>query len=45
MRAYAPSIAQGEGISLGEWRIGVFSLRPLTIHHERQKAAYNIKLL
>ncbi len=24
MRAYAPSIAQGEGMSLGEWRIGVF---------------------
>jgi len=45
MRAYAPSIAQGEGSSLGEWRIGVFSLRPLTIHQERQKASYNIKLL
>jgi len=45
MRAYAPAIAQGEGRSLGEWRIGVFSLRPLTIHQERQKASYNIKLL
>jgi len=38
MRAYAPAIAQGEGRSLGEWRIGVFSLRPLTIHQERQKS-------
>jgi len=31
MRAYAPSIAQGEGMSLGEWRTGgIFSLSP---HH------------
>jgi len=39
MRAYAPSIAQGEGRSLGEWRIGVISLRPLTIHQERKVAS------
>jgi len=45
MRAHAPSIAQGEGRSLGNGEIGVFSLRPLTIHQERQKASYNIKLL
>jgi hypothetical protein len=45
MRAYAPSIAQGEGRSLGEWRIGVVSLRPLTIHQERKIASQHIKLL
>ena len=28
MRAYAPAIAQGEGRSLGEWRIGVFLCAP-----------------
>jgi hypothetical protein len=39
MRAYAPSIAQGEGRSLGEWRIGVISLRPLTIHQKRKIAS------
>ena len=37
MRAYAPTIAQGEGRSLGEWRIGVSSLGPLPIHQEREK--------
>jgi len=45
MRAHAPSIAQGEGRSLGNGEIGVFSLCPLTIHQERQKASCNIKLL
>jgi hypothetical protein len=45
MRAYAPSIAQGEGRSLGEWRIGVFSLRPLTIHQEPQKIIHQYKLI
>jgi len=31
IRAYAPSIAQGEGMSLGEWRNGgIFSASP---HH------------
>jgi hypothetical protein len=30
---------------LANGEIGVFSLRPLTIHQERQKASYNIKLL
>ncbi len=45
MRAYAPSIAQGEGRSLGEWRIGVFSLRPLTIHQEPQKIIQQYKLI
>ena len=45
MRAYAPSIAQGEGMSLGEWRTrGIFSLSP-HIHQERQNTSYNIKLL
>jgi hypothetical protein len=42
MRAYAPAIAQGEGRSLGEWRIGVFSLRPLTIHQQRQHCKITI---
>ena len=37
MRTCAPTIAQGEGRSLGELRIGVFSRHPLTIHQERQK--------
>jgi len=45
MRAYAPTIAQGEGRSLGEWRIGVFSLRPLTIHQERQTTIIQYKLI
>jgi hypothetical protein len=45
MRAYAPTIAQGEGISLGEWRIGVFSLSPLTIHQERQKTILQYKVI
>jgi|GEM_PF-6330714 len=45
MRAYAPTIAQGEGRSHGEWRIGVFSLRPLTIHQERQKTIIQYKLI
>ena len=45
MRAYALSIAQGEGISLGEWRTGVFSRCPYTIHQEREKASCNINLL
>jgi len=45
MRAYAPAIAQGEGMSLGEWRIGVFSLRPLTIHQERQKSILSYKVI
>ena len=30
---------------LANGEIGVFSLRPLTIHQQRQKASYNIKLL
>jgi hypothetical protein len=45
MRAYAPSIAQGEGISLGEWRIGVFSLRPHTIHQERKNCSITYKVI
>ena len=45
IRAYAPSIAQGEGMSLGEWRTrGIFSLSP-HIHKKRQNTSYDIKLL
>jgi hypothetical protein len=37
--------AQGEGKSLGEWRIGVISLRPLTIHQERQNDIMEYKVI
>jgi hypothetical protein len=43
MRAYAPTIAQGEGKSLGEWRTGVFSLSPLTIHQGDQNIIIQYK--
>jgi hypothetical protein len=45
MRAYAPSIAQGEGRSLGEWRTGVFSLRPLTIHQGDKNDTITYKVI
>jgi hypothetical protein len=45
MRAYAPSIAQGEGMSLGEWRIGVFLCVPSPSISSVKKASSNIKLL
>jgi len=45
MRAYAPTIAQGEGRSLGEWRIGVFLCVPSPSIKSDQKASSNINLL
>jgi len=45
MRAHAPAIAQGEGRSLGEWRIGVFLCVPSPSIKSVKIASYNINLL
>jgi hypothetical protein len=44
MRAYAPPIAQGEGRSLGDWRIGVFLCVPPPSIKSVKKASSNINL-
>jgi hypothetical protein len=45
MRAYAPPIAQGDGMSLGEWRIGVFLYVPRPSIKSVKQASSNINVL
>jgi hypothetical protein len=45
MRAYAPAVAQGEGRSLGEWRIGVFLCVPSPSIKSDQNSIIEYKLI